>query len=67
MPRNISGLKPFPKGVSGNPGGRPKEGLSNMATNLRPASSINDLRFRQLIQKGKQWRSTKQTSISSQE
>ncbi len=25
MPRNTSGLKPFPKGVSGNPGGRPKK------------------------------------------
>lgn len=25
MARNTSGLKPFPKGVSGNPGGRPKK------------------------------------------
>lgn len=24
MPRNTSGLKPFQKGVSGNPGGKPK-------------------------------------------
>lgn len=25
MPRDTSGLKPWPKGVSGNPGGRPKK------------------------------------------
>jgi len=25
MPKNTSGLKPWPKGVSGNPGGRPKK------------------------------------------
>ncbi len=25
MPRDISGLKPWPKGVSGNPGGRPRK------------------------------------------
>jgi hypothetical protein len=31
MKRNTSGLRPFPKGVSGNPGGRPKTAVLSKA------------------------------------
>ena len=34
MPKNISGLKPIEKGVSGNPNGRPK-GTKNRSTLVR--------------------------------